>query len=186
MLRVSSPQQTIDWMVLVPNIKAGIVTTSTLVVGTAGTVITTTSTQRVGIGTLSPRAKLDIEGSVKFKTYSENIESVSPSGGNVNIDLQKGQTFALTANSAVSQFTLLNAPTGATSFVLKIAQDSTGGWSVGIDTFKNSVGNDIPVYWSGGNVPGVATTALSVDIYRFRTFDQGATLYGVVEGQRFS
>ena len=168
------------------NIKAGIVTTSTLVVGTAGTVITTTSTQRVGIGTLSPRAKLDIEGSVKFKTYSENIESVSPSGGNVNIDLQKGQTFALTVNSAISQFTLLNAPTGATSFVLKIAQDSTGGWSVGIDTFKNSGGVAIPVYWSGGSVPGVATTALEVDIYRFRTFDQGATLYGTVEGQRFS
>ena len=168
------------------NISAGIVTTARLVVGTSGTVITTTSTQLVGIGTLTPRAKLDIDGSVKFKTYSENVESVSPSGGNVNIDLQKGQTFALTVNGTVSQFTLLNPPTGSTTFVLKIAQDSTGGFSVGIDTFKNSVGNAIPVYWSGGSVPGVATTASEVDIYKFRTFDQGASLYGIVEGQRFS
>ena len=83
------------------NISAGIVTTARLVVGTSGTVITTTSTQLVGIGTLTPRAKLDIDGSVKFKTYSENVESVSPSGGNVNIDLQKGQTFALTVNGTV-------------------------------------------------------------------------------------
>jgi len=167
------------------NIKAGIVTTSTLVVGTAGTVITTTANQRVGIGTLTPRAKLDIDGSVKFKTYSENLETVTPSGGNVNIDLQKGQSFNLNVNGTVSQFTLLNAPTGSTAFVVKIVQDGTG-YSVGIDTFKDSVGNPIPVYWSGGNVPGVATTALSVDIYKFRTFDQGATLYGIVEGQRFS
>ena len=86
----------------------------------------------------------------------------------------------------MSQFTLLNPPTGSTTFVLKIAQDSTGGFSVGIDTFKNSVGNAIPVYWSGGSVPGVATTASEVDIYKFRTFDQGASLYGIVEGQRFS
>lgn len=129
-------------------------------------------------------AKLDIEGSVKFKTYSENVENVSPSGGNVNIDLQKGQTFNLTVNSTVSQFTLLNAPTGATSFILKVNQDSTG-YSVGIDTFKNSGGTDIPVYWSGGSVPTVTTTANRVDIYRFRTFDQGATLYGFTEGQNF-
>jgi len=168
------------------NISAGIVTTARLVVGTSGTVITTTATQLVGIGTLTPRAKLDVEGSVKFKTYSEYIEPLTPSGGNVNIDLQKAQTFSLTVNANVSQFTLLNPPTGATSFVLKIAQDTTGGFSVGIDTFKNSSGNAIPVYWSGGSVPGVATTASEVDIYKFRTFDQGATIYGIVEGQRFS
>ena len=166
------------------NISAGIVTASRLIVGTSGTVITTTVSQLIGVGTASPRAKLDIEGSVKFKTYSENVENVSPSGGNVNIDLQKGQTFNLTVNSTVSQFTLLNAPTGATSFILKVNQDSTG-YSVGIDTFKNSGGTDIPVYWSGGSVPTVTTTANRVDIYRFRTFDQGATLYGFTEGQNF-
>jgi len=167
------------------NIRSGIVTTSTLVVGTSGTVITTTSSQLVGIGTVSPRAKLDIEGSARFKTYSEAIENVSVSGGNVNIDLQKAQTFNLTVNSAASQFTLLNAPSEATSFVIKITQGSTG-YSVGIDTFKNSVGAGVTVYWSGGSFPTVTTTAYATDIYRFRTFDQGATLYGIVEGQNFS
>lgn len=167
------------------NIRSGIVTTSTLVVGTSGTVITTTSSQLVGIGTISPRAKLDIEGQTRFKTYSEAIENVSVSGGNVNIDLQKAQTFNLTVNAAASQFTLLNAPADATSFVIKITQGSTG-YSVGIDTFKNSVGTGVTVYWSGGSVPTVTTTANATDIYRFRTFDQGATVYGIVEGQNFS
>jgi len=166
------------------NIRSGIITTSTLVVGTSGTVITTTSSQLVGIGTVSPRAKLDIEGSARFKTYSEAIENVSVSGGNVTIDLQKAQTFNLTVDAAASQFTLLNAPEGATSFVIKITQGSTG-YSVGIDTFKNSVGAGVTVYWSGGSVPNVTTTANATDIYRFRTFDQGATVYGIVEGQNF-
>ena len=167
------------------NIRSGIVTTSTLVVGTSGTVITTTSSQLVGIGTVTPRAKLDIEGSARFKTYSEAIDNVSVSGGNVTIDLQKAQTFNLTVDAAASQFTLLNAPSEATSFVIKITQGSTG-YSVGIDTFKNSVGAGVTVYWSGGSVPTVTTTANATDIYRFRTFYQGATVYGIVEGQNFS
>jgi hypothetical protein len=49
------------------NIRAGIVTATTLVVGTA----VSTSGSNVGFGTATPRAKLDFEGSVKFKTYSE-------------------------------------------------------------------------------------------------------------------
>ena len=55
------------------NIRAGIITATTLNVGTGGTIITTDSTS-VGIGTTVPRAKLDIEGHTRFKTYSENIE----------------------------------------------------------------------------------------------------------------
>jgi hypothetical protein len=49
--------------------------------------------------------------------------------------LSVAQTFTLTVDEAVTQFTLLNPPSGSTAFTIKITQDSTG-YSVGIDTFK--------------------------------------------------
>ena len=165
-------------------INAGIVTASTLSVGSGGTVITTSSTS-VGIGTLTPRAKLDIEGSVRFKSYSEAVIPLSISSGNVNVDLSKAQTFTLTVSAAVSQFTLLNIPSESTAFSILITQNAVGH-SVGIDTFKTSAPATIPVYWPGGGVvPIVTTTALKTDMYSFKTFDGGASLYGVVGGQNF-
>ena len=165
-------------------INAGIVTASTLSVGSGGTVITTSSTS-VGIGTLTPRAKLDIEGSVRFKSYSEAVIPLSISSGNVDVDLSKAQTFTLTVSAAVSQFTLLNIPSESTAFSILITQNAVG-YSVGIDTFKTSAPATIPVYWPGGGVvPIVTTTALKTDMYSFKTFDGGASLYGVVGGQNF-
>ena len=167
-------------------VNAGVVTTGTLVVGTAGTVITTTSSQLVGIGTLSPRAKLDIEGSVKFKTYSENVEELSIAGGNVNVDLAKAQTFNLNVNAVVGQFTILNPPTGSTTFTIKITQGSTA-FSVGIDTFKSSAGTGVTVYWPGGGVlPVVTVVANKTDIYSFKSFDGCSSLFGIVGGQNFA
>ena len=163
------------------NIRAGIVTATTLVVGTA---VSTFGTQ-VGFGTASPRAKVDIEGSTKFKTYSENVQALTISGGNVDIDLSIAQSFTLTVTSAVTQFTLLNPPSGATAFTIKTLQDSTG-YSVGIDTFKTSGGSSIPVYWAGGGVvPEVTKIANKTDIYSFMTFDGGSSLFGVIGGQNF-
>ena len=164
------------------NIRAGIITATTLVVGTA---VSTSGTQ-VGFGTATPRAKVDIEGSAKFKTYSENVQALSISAGNVDVDLSIAQSFTLTVTSAVTQFTLLNPPSGSTAFTIKVLQDSTG-YSVGIDTFKTSGGSSIPVYWSGGGiVPLVTTTANKTDIYSFMTFDGGSSLFGVVGGQNFA
>jgi hypothetical protein len=54
-------------------VNAGIVTTGTLVVGTAGTVITTTSSQLVGVGTASPREKLDVEGTLRTKVVRKQF-----------------------------------------------------------------------------------------------------------------
>jgi len=164
------------------NIRAGIVTATTLVVGTA----VSTSGSQVGFGTASPRAKVDIEGSTKFKTYSENVQNLTISGTNVDVDLSIAQSFTLTVTSAVSQFTLLNPPSGSTAFTIKILQNATG-YSVGIDTFKTSVSATIPIYWPGGGVvPIVTITPNKTDIYSFMTFDGGASLYGVVGGQNFA
>jgi len=171
------------------NIRSGIVTTSTLVVGTAGTVITTNTSQQVGIGTTVPRngAKLDIEGHTRFKTYSENVESLTITSNTSTIDLSKAQTFTLSATDNVNYFTVTNVPSGSSSFTLKVTQDSTGSRTVDIDDFRTSGGAPINVYWPGGGVlPIVTPTANRTDIYRFTTFDDGLTFYGIVIGQNFA
>jgi hypothetical protein len=163
------------------NIVTGIVTATTLIVGSA----VTTSSGKVGLGTGVPRADIDLEGSTKLKTYSENVEAVDIASGVVTIDLAVAQSFTLTVDEAVTSFTLKNPPSGSTAFTLKILQDSTG-YSVGIATFNDNGGSSIPVYWPAAVTPTVTTTASKTDIYSFMTFDSGSSLYGVVGGQNFA
>jgi hypothetical protein len=173
-------------------ITSGIITTTTLNVGAGGTVITTqVGFSSVGIGSTMPTATLDIGGHTKLKTYSENVEALSIVANAVTVDLSKAQSFTLTASDDVTEFVIQNPPRGATSFTIKITQDSTGSRSVGIDTFKDNGGTTIPVYWPGGGVlPIVTPTADRTDIYSFRTFAgesiTTAGLYGVVGGQNFA
>ena len=166
-------------------ITAGIITTTTLVVGTGGTTITT-SGPSVGIGTTVPRAKLDVEGLTRLKTYTEVVQTISSSSNVVTLDLSQAQTFDLTLTENINQFTVTNPPSGSSSFTIKISQNSTGGYTVDIDDIRNSGGTALPVYWSGGGVlPIVTPTANRSDIYSFKTFDGGLTWYGVVIGQNF-
>ena len=166
-------------------ITAGVVTSTTLKVGTAGTVISAGS--GVGIGTTLARASiLDVEGTARLKSYYEIASDLSISSNVVEVDLAKGQTFELSVTAAVNEFTLINVPANAaTAFTIKITQDSTGH-QVGIDTFKAAGGATIPVNWPGGVVPVVTSTASKTDIYSFMTFDGGSSLYGVTGGQNFS
>jgi hypothetical protein len=166
------------------NVSAGIVTATNLQVGTA----LTTASNNVGVGTAVPRAKLDIEGAARFKTYSEHVEVLDISAGNVvEIDLSLAQSFTLTVDDDVDSFTITNPPSGSTSFSIKILQDGTGDHAVGIDTFKTSGGTAIPVNWPGGGVVPIMTqTASRADIYSYKTFDGGSSFYGVVGGQNFA
>jgi hypothetical protein len=173
-------------------ITAGIVTSTTLNVGAAGTIITTqVGFGSVGIGSTLPTSLLDVGGHTKLKTYSESVTSPSVVASEVTLDLSASQSFTITADTDINAFVLTNPPSGSTSFTVKILQDSTGGHSVGIDTFKDGSGIAIPVYWPGGGVlPIVTTTADRADIYSFKTFDgddiTSSGLYGVVGGQNFA
>ena len=173
-------------------INVGIVTVGTLHVGTGGTIITSTNSVGVGsigISSTAPQATLDVDGHTFFKTYSERTKDLDISANVVTIDLSEAQTFTLTADADVNQFTLKNLPIKSTSFSIKIAQDSTGSRTIDIDDFKTVGGVAIPVYWPGGVVPTPTTTASRADIYSFKIFD-GANptttgIYGVVGGQNF-
>ena len=164
-------------------------TASSLGVPDNGYVFSVTGIGSVGIGTTVPKSHLHVEGHTKFKTYSESVTSPSISSNEITLDLSTSQTFTITASDDITAFVVTNPPSGSTSFTLKILQDSTGGRSVGIDTFKNNSGTSIPVYWPGGVVPIVTTTADKTDIYSFKTFDGDnlttSGLYGVVGGQNF-
>ena len=167
-------------------ISAGIVTTSTLIVGASGTAIQVTSGSLIGFGTASPRSKVDIDGRLRVKSLHENVEELDISSGNVNVDLSKGQSFNLNVDEAVTGFTILNPPSEATAFTIKITQGSSA-FSVGIDTFtNNSVGSAATVYWPGGNVPIVTEVAGKTDIFSFKSFDSCIALFGIVGGQNFS
>ena len=165
------------------HITAGIVTASTLVVGTA----LSTSSNNVGLGTATPRAKLDVDGAVRFKSSSENVEQVSSSSGEVTVDLSKGQTFNLNITENVTTFVVANPKSDSTTFTIKMTQPSGTTYSVGIDTFRNgSTGSAATCFWPGGVVPTVTQTAGRTDIYSFKTFDGCASFFGVVGGQGFA
>jgi hypothetical protein len=166
-------------------INAGIVTSSTLIVGSGGTTITT-SGPNVGIGTTVPRAKLDVEGTLRIKTSREAVETLTIASNVVTVDLSRAQNFLLTATSNVNQFTITNPLSEASSFTMIITQDAVGGRVINTDDFRTSGGSPIPVYWSGGGVlPVMTPTANRSDIYTFKTFDGGSSWYGVVVGQNF-
>ena len=165
---------------------AGIITSTNIVVGSSGTAFQTSSSSFVGFGTATPRSKVDIDGRLRVKSMHENVQDISISSGNVNIDLDHGQTFNVLVTEAISQFTVLNPPDEATSFTIKLTQNATG-YSVGIDTFKTSAGAALTVYWPGGGVlPVVTQTANKTDIYSFKSIDGCNSVFGIVGGQNFA
>ena len=174
-------------------IRAGVGTFESLHVGTSGTALcidqVVSGINSIGINSTTPQATLDIDGRTFFKTYSERVGNASIAAEVATVDLSQAQTFICTATSDITHFTLSNAPSGASSFTIKVEQDSTGSRAVGIDTFKTTGGATIPVYWPGGVVPQVTTTASRTDIYSFKIFNgntvSSSGLYGVVGGQNF-
>ena len=139
----------------------------------------------VAVGREDARADLDVDGSMRMKTYYEVAQTVTSSANVVTINLSQAQTFLLTTTEEVSRFTLTGATAGSTTtFTVKITQGATGR-SVDILDFRKVDGSEIPVYWNGSINPVVTTTAGKTDIYSFMTFDGGESLYGVVTGQNF-
>ncbi len=165
---------------------AGIVTSTNIVVGSSGTAIQTSSSSYIGFGTATPRSKVDIDGRLRIKSMHENVQELDISSGNVNVDLDHGQSFNLLVDEAVGQFTILHPPEEATAFTIKITQNGTG-YSVGIDTFKTSAGAALTVYWPGGGVVPIVTQAANkTDIYSFKSVDGCSSVFGIVGGQNFA
>ena len=162
-----------------------------LQVGSGNNTLVVTSTGSLGVGTVSPRSKLDVIGHARIKTQSEDYLTVTPAGGEVALDLSKAQTFFVSCNSTINDFVLSNVPAGSSTFTIVTAQSSTPQ-SVNIDSFKlASTGASLFVKWPGGVVPIVTNASLATDIYSFKiivgeSIESGRTIYGVIGGQNFS
>ena len=144
----------------------------------------------VGVGTTNPSAPIDLQAHTRFRSYSEQVGILTIYSNIVTVDLSKAQSFICTATSDISGFRLYNIPSESTSFTIKMSQDGTGSRAVGIDTFYVGGGSTFPVYWPGGVVPVVTTTASRTDIYSFKIFDgtnvSSVGMYGIVGGQNFA
>ena len=158
--------------------------------GNTNDVMVVTGIGSVGIGTTTPGVALDVQAHTRLKTYSENVGILTIYSNEVTVDLSQAQTFTCTADGNITGFRLYNIPSDATSFTIKITQDSTGSRSVGIDTFYDGSGSTFPVYWPGGVVPIVTTTADKTDVYSFKIFDGSDIstngMFGVVGGQNYA
>jgi len=171
------------------NLTVGLATITNIKVGSSSTILMTTS-DGVGIGTQAPRAELDVTAHTRLKSHSEEVGIVTVVSNQVNIYLNEANSFICTVTDNVDRFRIYNPDeTSATSFTLKLTQDSTGGRNVGIATMNVGAGGTMPVYWPGGVVPGVTTTANRTDIYSFKIFDgadlEGQGIFGVITGQNF-
>ena len=144
----------------------------------------------VGVGTTNPSAPIDLQAHTRFRSYSEQVGILTIYSNIVTVDLSQAQSFICTATDDISGFRLYNIPSESTSFTIKMSQDGTGSRAVGIDTFYVGGGSTFPVYWPGGVVPVVTTTASRTDIYSFKIFDgtnvSSVGMYGIVGGQNFA
>jgi len=144
----------------------------------------------VGIGTTNPSVAIDLQAHTRFRSYSEQVGILTIYSNIVTVDLSKAQSFICTATSDITGFRLYNIPSESTSFTIKMSQDGTGSRAVGIDTFYVGGGSTFPVYWPGGVVPVVTTTASRTDIYSFKIFDgtnvSSVGMYGIVGGQNYA
>ena len=132
-------------------------------------------------------AAVCVEGSLKRTHYCVLPFQVTCSAALGEGAGSTGQTFDRTTTEAVTDFNLTNVTaSSAKTFTIKIVQNSTTAYGVGIDTFRLNGGSTFSANWPGGSVPVVTQATGATDIYSFMTFDGGTTLYGVVGGQNFS
>ena len=171
-------------------VRAGVVTAQTsLQVGVSNTVTYLCDTG-VGIGTtaFAPRNSiLDVDGETRLKAFHEVAITTTSASNQARLDLSQGQNFNITTSENITDFNIVNCVASSTkTFTLKITQDASTAYTVGIDTFRKDGGDQFSVLWPGGVVPSVTAGAGATDIYSFMTFDGGTTLFGVIGGQNFS
>ena len=135
-------------------ITVGLVTATDLIIGTA----LTTSSNQIGVGTGTPRALLDVQGVLRTTALSENVDDLGITGTSPNrkviLDLARSSVFEVTATDGLDVFELRNPPSDGGTFTLKITQNSTGGHTVDVDSFKDlNLTTPIPVYWSWRSCP---------------------------------
>jgi hypothetical protein len=165
---------------------AGIVTTGTLIVGSA-TTITGGGVNAVGVVTATSH---DTKGSGSYKiggadvitstrevqkvilsSYSEKLYAFGNTSTAPTLDISNGNfvTATLTGNATFAFSLGTGVSSDAISFTLHLSNDATPSRSI---TWPASV------VWPNGTVPTRTTTASKTDVYTFYTYNGGSTWYG--------
>jgi hypothetical protein len=131
-------------------------------VGTTGLAIDTSN--RVGIGTVSPAATLDVVGTVSIAKASVLSQTLTD-GATINWDTSLGQVATITLGGARTMAAPTNLKVG--TYILHVVQDGVGGRTI----TWNSV-----FKWPAGVAPTLTTTANRRDLFSFVC--DGTNLYG--------
>jgi hypothetical protein len=110
-----------------------------------------------------------------FVDYQEKFTTVGIVGNALNLNLDNGNVFTVTINSAISTFTITNPPFGGNAG--NIVLITTGNGTTYPITWAASIS------WPGGTPPTVTSTNGKKDVYGFISLDQGTNWYGFIGGQ---
>jgi hypothetical protein len=101
-----------------------------------------------------------------LKAYSEFVSNVSTSTSTTTLDLSISNFFNITV-SRNTTLAFSNPPSGRVfSFNVVLAQDGTGGWTVGLPASCK---------YPNGQTPVKTTAASAVDLWTFTTYNGGTT-----------
>ena len=118
---------------------------------------------RVGVGTTSPSASLEVDGNAIAKTDTDTTNT-----GSVTLDFGANQNFVLTLTGNVTLANPTTEQVGQSGFIVFI-QDSTGGRTV-------SLGTDYET--AGGAGLTLSSTASTTDIVPYVVAASGRILLG--------
>jgi hypothetical protein len=141
---------------------SGTITAGDLVIDT-DTLTVDTANNRVGVGTASPAATLDVDGSVVAKTDTDATNT-----GNVTLDFAVNQNFVLTLTGSVTLDNPTTEVVGQSGFIVFI-QDATGGRTV-------SLGTDYET--AGGTGLTLSSAASATDVVPYIVAASGRILLG--------
>jgi hypothetical protein len=122
-----------------------------------------------GVGVASPSAAT--------LALSLAAPSLAPVGGEVAIDVSKGNTFVVALDAAAA-IALTNWPAAGRSqrVAVYFVQDSVGG----------RVATWPAVKWPDGQAPALSTAPGAIDCVVFDSFDGGETVFGNLVGEGYS
>ena len=113
---------------------------------------------------------------VELKAYKETDVTVT-SGTTLAIDLNNGNTGAVTLAHNVTDIDFTNVPAnGTSSFTLKATQDGTGSRTMAINAITVNGGGNVTGLTPGAAGLTLSTGANDVDLVTFLFFDAGTPL----------
>ena len=132
-------------------------------------------------GTMSGDIDLDDKGVTKplLKDYSEAVTILPSSTASAVCDIELGNIFDITLDTATTPITFINPADTASgcSITVFVRQDASGSRNI---TWPGAI------RWAGATAPTLTTTASRVDIITFVTMDAGTKWYGFVAAQDFA